>query len=166
MSYKINGVPVCGIQFGFFGRGNYKYTDTMLSHGPNIYNDFPNSNTPWLRVPVPLKVYAISLTTDNDDDTTKRTFTFQVRKDTGATYTWSSNNGSNIGTSASEGTSASVTFSSITNFSAVNELFTDTTTNPAPTFAKGESIGLLLSTNTTNATQENEFTVKLWCYQI
>lgn len=67
MVYEINGIPVCGIQLGFFASsGNITYKNFMLSHGPVLANSSDDSPACWLRLPFPIKVYALSLTTDFD----------------------------------------------------------------------------------------------------
>ena len=153
MTYTIGDatkVPLCNIQFGFWAisDGNANFTNSMMSHGPVIDNTESNRIS-WMRLPFPIKVYAISLTTDKDDEAGVN-FTFSVRKDTDATYNSSTFTGSSTG--------SEVYFNSIVELHHEYRIF-----GTAPTFAKNDSIGLMVSTN---SDIQCEFSVKLWCYQI
>jgi len=151
MSYTIGStsVPICGVQLGFYalGDGNANFTNSMMSHGP-VSDNNTNNRIPWMRLPFPIKVYAISLTTDKDGEDGVN-FSFSVRKDTGSTY-------------SSETTTASSTGSTIS-FNSIDERHHEYRIfSSQPTFAKDDSIGLMVSTN---ADMQCEFSVKLWCYQ-
>jgi hypothetical protein len=157
MSYDIIGDPVCGIQLGFFGAGNSSYNYKMLSHGPVDGNHYGYNQVPWLCMPFPIKVYAISFTTDSDGEY-ETTCSFRVRKSTGDTY----GTGTGTGTGTDDKEWSYVQFTNIDDDHHEYRIFPDTTTNPAPTFAAGESLGLMLNSGRLQC----EFTVKLWCYQI
>ena len=84
-----------GLSFVNNEAGNANFTNSMMSHGPVIDNTESNRIS-WMRLPFPIKVYAISLTTDKDDEAGVN-FTFSVRKDTDATYNSSTFTGSSTG---------------------------------------------------------------------
>jgi len=167
MGYDISGIPVCGIQLGLFASsGNIKYNTFMLSHGPVLGNSSDDSPACWLRLPFPIKVYAISLTTDWDpEQKTLFDIDFEVRKipasgdntdryttKPSASYTrYQADTGNETGGST-------VYFNDIEERHHQVRIF-----SPEPTLAANDSIGLLANSS---ISVQCEFTVKLWCYQI
>jgi hypothetical protein len=151
MVYEINGIPVCGITFNFFSPGNGGHSSLMLSHGSIAGNEY-TSRANWIRLPFPIKVYALSITTDGDDESGVN-MTFQVRKDTGNTYT----NYSYLG----EANGSSISYTSLDERHHESHIFSD-----QPTFATGDSIGLETKRTGGSGEQNAEYTIKLWCYQI
>ena len=151
MVYEIKGIPVCGIQLGLFGK-EQTYNNTMLHHGPFISNDSTLNPMPWLSVPFPLKVYAISLSTDaidDNDDRVKCTFSVRKPKTTGSSY---------LSTGSGESNGDPVIFNDIYYKHHVYKKFVT-----EPSFDANQLIGLSMTTDEYMAV---EFTVKLWCYQI
>ena len=151
MAYSINGVPVCGITFNFFAPPNSSASSIMLSHGSVTANDY-GSRAIWIRLPFPIKVYALSITTDADSEGGVN-MTLQVRKDTGATYTSNDNHGTGIGDV--------VTYTSLDERHHEYHIFSS-----EPTLAKNDSIGLRYARTGGSSNMDSEYTVKLWCYQI
>jgi len=149
-NFTINGIPVCGTTFNFYAAdGNRTYSNYMLSHGSTLGN-FMDSMARWIRLPFPIKVYALSFTTDTDPDQSPFNIAFTVRKDTGDTYDGS--NGTGVVTGSTE---------TISNADTAHHQYCIFSSEP--TFVKGDSIGLMVSSNIGIGC---EFTVKLWCYQI